>query len=237
MLCTVYRRPSTEQVMAVIQDLNGDVDELKKSQLADAQLRPIIKPFKEGKLPPSNSAPVLRRAFVQDGLLHVCHKFWESSSTSAKTLLVTPRDIKDVVLRQLHDQAGYLGKHRTVELVKERLYWPGYESDIENWVSECQQCQQGNPPHPLPQAPLGIIKATCPFEKLSWDIMDPLLITSRGRKYILVVWTFGNSKAVTACTIDTWTIKFLNNSTKDFVLRNTCSMNWFPCVLCPQGLK
>ena len=179
------RRPSTEQVLAVIQELNTDVDALKESQLADAQLRPVIKALQERKPLPSNSAPGLRQAFVQDGLL--CRKFRESSSTSATTQLVIPRDVKDVVLWQLHDQAGHLGIHRTVELVKERFYWPGYESDIENWVHECQQCQQRNPPQPLPQAPLDTIKAIRPFEKLSWDIMDPLPITSRRRKYILVM--------------------------------------------------
>ena len=60
------RKPSTEQVMAVIQELNTDADALKESQLAEAQLRPGIKALQEGKPPPSNSAPGLRRAFAQD---------------------------------------------------------------------------------------------------------------------------------------------------------------------------
>ena len=54
------RIPYTEQVIAVIQELNTDVDALKESQLADAQLRPIIKALQEGKLLPSNSTPGLR---------------------------------------------------------------------------------------------------------------------------------------------------------------------------------
>ena len=40
---------------------------------------------------------------------------------------------------------------------------------------------------PNPQAPLGTIKATRPFEKISWDIMGPLPTSSKGKKYILVV--------------------------------------------------
>ena len=95
--------------------------------------------------------------------------------------------MKDVVLLQLHDQAGHLGTRRTVELVKEWFSWPGYKLDIENWVRECQHCQQRNPRQPLPQAPLGTTQATRPFEKLFWDTMGPLPITSRGKKYILVV--------------------------------------------------
>ena len=48
-------------------------------------------------------------------------------------------------------------------------------------------CQKRNNPQPLPQAPLGTISASYPFEKISWDIMGPLPITERGNKYILVV--------------------------------------------------
>ena len=39
----VSRIPSTVKVMAVVQELNTDVNALKESQLADAQLRPVIK--------------------------------------------------------------------------------------------------------------------------------------------------------------------------------------------------
>ena len=74
-----------------------------------------------------------------------------------------------------------------MERVKERFYLPGYESDIEDWVRECQECQQQNPPLPHPQAPLVTIKDTYPFEKVSQDIMGPLPTTTNGKGYILVV--------------------------------------------------
>ena len=82
------RIPSTEHMMAAIQELNADVDALKESQLADEQLRPIIKALQEGKPPLSNSAPGLQWDFAQDGLLRC--KFRESSSSSATTQLVIP---------------------------------------------------------------------------------------------------------------------------------------------------
>ena len=91
------------------------------------------------------------------------------------------------ILQQLHDNSGHLGLKKTTEGVKQRFYWPGYELDIKKWVQECQQCQQRNIPQPKPQAPLGTIKATHLFEKISWDIMGPLPTSSKGKKYILVV--------------------------------------------------
>ena len=57
--------------------------------------------------------------------------------------------MEKIVLQQLHDHAGHLGVRRTTENVKERFYWPGYESDIEKWVHECHQCQKHKPPQVL----------------------------------------------------------------------------------------
>ena len=178
------RRPSTDEVVALIQDLNTDMDALKENQLSDVQLAPVVEALKGGRPPPTDSAPGLRRVFLQDGIL--CQKFRESSSAAANIQLVIPDNMKNIVLQQLHDYAGHLGVRGTTENVKERFYWPGYESDIEKWVRECQLCQKCKPPQPVPQAPLGTIKANHPFEK-TWDIMGPLPANSKGMKYILVV--------------------------------------------------
>ena len=72
--------------------------------------------------------------------------------------------MKDIVLQQLHNQGGHLGIFKTTENIKARFYWPGYEQDIQTWISSCQQCQRRSPPQPGPRAPLGIIKTNHPFE-------------------------------------------------------------------------
>ena len=53
--------------------------------------------------------------------------------------------------------------------------------------------------------PLGTIKATRPFEKISWDIIGSLPTSSKGKKYILVV-TDIFSKWVAFQTTDTETL-------------------------------
>ena len=87
----------------------------------------------------------------------------------------------------MYNCAGDLEIKKTLERVKERYYWPGYEGDTEKWVRECKECQQHNPSNTTPQAPLHIIKAASLFQKLSMDIVGPLPKTSQGHKYILVV--------------------------------------------------
>eukprot|EP00731_Ephydatia_muelleri_P024409 Em0016g680a len=80
-----------------------------------------------------------------------------------------------------------MGVKQTLERVRHRFYWPGYESDVERWVRECETCQKRNNPQTLPQAPLGSISASHPFQKITWDIMGPLPVIRKGNKYILVV--------------------------------------------------
>ena len=104
------------------------------------------------------------------------------------TQLVVPRSHVKIILQQLHNDSGHLSVHtcRTTEKVKERFYWPGYETDVERWVRECQQCQKRNYPQPQPCAPLGLIKGY-PFDVISWDIPCPLPTSTKGNTYILVV--------------------------------------------------
>ena len=179
------RRPPNESVVATVHQLEMDSDELRRAQLADGQLAPVMKALEELRPLPASSPPGLRKAIVQDGLL--CRTFQPSSSSTAKMQLVIPTYMKATILKQLHDNTGHLGLRKTTDRVKERFYWPGYEQDIEAWMRECQECQQRNTSQPKPQAPLGTIKANSPFETISWDIMGPLPTSSTGKKYILVV--------------------------------------------------
>ena len=100
---------------------------------------------------------------------------------------VIPTILVPEVLHQLHTNSGHLGLTRTLEKVKKRAYWPGYEDDNAKFVHECQHCQRRNQRQPQGRAPLGTITADAPFQKLAWDIMGPLPTTPHGSKYLLVV--------------------------------------------------
>ena len=82
---------------------------------------------------------------------------------------------------------GHLGIKKTLDVIKTRFYWPGYEGDVERWIKQCDECQKCNQLQRALQAPLETIQATYPFEKISWDIMGPLLVTPRGKQYMLIV--------------------------------------------------
>lgn len=106
-----------------------------------------------------------------DGLL--CQPFHGVGNATPHRQVLIPSNLRNVVLKQLHDQSAHLRMSKTTGKVKELFYWPGYEQDIEVHVQECEECQRCNPPQRLPIAPLGTIKAQRPFERVSWDLMDP----------------------------------------------------------------
>ncbi|KAL5494037.1 hypothetical protein EMCRGX_G015306 [Ephydatia muelleri] len=184
---TLSRIPSRDNTVAAIEELVSEdtLHTFLKAQEEDPALGKVIEALKNGTAVPSSTVPGLKKTFLQDGLL--CRKFRASCSDSVCTQLVVPKGHVKIILEKLHNESGHLGVQRTTEKVKERFYWPGYEMDIQNWVQECQQCQKRNPPQPHPLAPLGSIKCTYPFDVISWDIMGPLPLSTKGHKYILVI--------------------------------------------------
>ena len=158
------------------------LENIRSAQQGDEDLKAIIDELAKGRIPISTH-PGLKKSFLEDGIL--CRKI--SLNGVEHTQIAIPLNLKESVLKQLHDYAGHMGVRKTTTKVKERFYWPGYEQDIETYIRECEQCQRRNPPNPRPIAPLGTIKTTEPFEKISWDIMGPLPISEQGNRYIVVV--------------------------------------------------
>ena len=175
----------SNSVLGVFHQFSPPIANIKTAQQADKMLSPIISALNSDSPLPADVVPGLKHAVLEDGVL--CRRFCPSSSAQGHLQLVIPDTLKKSVLQQLHNQSGHLGVHKTLVKIKERFYWPGYETDVTNWVHECSECQKRNQPHMTPQAPLETITSNYSFEKLSWDIMGPLPPTANGNKYIVVV--------------------------------------------------
>ena len=160
-------------------DLN-DMESIKQAQAADAQLIELSKALKTSR-PPKGLERLYRTAVMKEGVLY--RKYRKTSKDEPILQLLVPTNMKLLVLRELHDQSGHLGITKTLDKVRSRFYWTGYEADIERHIQECVKCQQRKMPQPSCPAPLGTIEANYPFQKLSWDLMGP----SKQYRYILVV--------------------------------------------------
>ena len=180
------RIPSSEVVMPVIHhELGQNLTETHAAQVADPALVPIITALATNNPLPRQTALGLKHCYLENELLYC--KSYGTSNPGGYTQLILPSSLRQSALQHLHNNSGHLGLHKTMEKLKERFYWPGYENDVTKWISECQACQQQKAPQPTHPAPLGTIKASHLFEKISWDIMGPLPVTSQGNKYVLVI--------------------------------------------------
>lgn len=63
--------------------------------------------------------------------------------------LVLPAVLQSEVLTQLHQGHGHQGTERTLELVRQRCFWPGMSADVAQWVQQCELCQQAKGATPV----------------------------------------------------------------------------------------
>lgn len=114
------------------------------------------------------------RLQLENGVLY---RKWETEDGHGTRLqLVLPRSLVPDVLSALHDapSAGHLGVAKTVERVRERFYWYGLQSDVEDWCRQCEKCTKRKSPQTSARAPLVSSCPGYPFERIAIDIMGPL---------------------------------------------------------------
>lgn len=81
---------------------------------------------------------------------------------------------------------SHLGVDRTLDLTRERFYWPHMQRDIEYYIGHVCQCVKQKAPSLKTRAPLNPIVTTSPFELVTIDFLH--LEKSRGGyEYIFVV--------------------------------------------------
>jgi hypothetical protein len=93
------------------------------------------------------------------------------------------------LISSLHDSAvgGHSGIQATYQRIKQLYYWPGLKLAVENYVKQCQICQQAKS---LRTKPAGLLQPlpppTTPWHEITLDFIEGLL-NSDGANSILVV--------------------------------------------------
>ena len=100
--------------------------------------------------------------------------------------LVIPKVYQPLVFKELHQDMGHLGTERTLDLIRERFYWPQMHKDVEHFVTQVCECLKKKKPSKQTRAPLTPIQTTYPFELVSIDFLH-LEKCKHGYEYILVV--------------------------------------------------
>ena len=100
--------------------------------------------------------------------------------------VILPSRLKPLVYKELHVNMGHLGYERTLELIRERFYWPQINDEVKHFVGKICTCVQDKRPVRLPQAPQKSITSSAPLELAGLDFLH-LDTCARGFQYLLVI--------------------------------------------------
>ena len=120
--------------------------------------------------------------------------------------LVLPQRYHKKILQLLHNNLGHQGIYRTLDLLRERVYWPTMTQDASSWVEQCRRCQVAKGDYNIPKPKFGHLIAHNPLDLVCLDFtkVDPskggkeniLVMTDAFTKFSVVVTT-NNQQALT----------------------------------------
>ena len=106
---------------------------------------------------------------------------------------------------------GHFGVNKTIERLKQRFYWPRCQTDVKNWIKECDVCSSRKGLRNKQKYPLQLYTVGAHMERIAIDIMGPLPVSKNGNKYLLVtmdyfskwpeVYPLPNQEARTVATV------------------------------------
>jgi transposase InsO family protein len=185
----------SSQVMdtdGMLDDTAAAVSDWRSAQRRDPVIGPLL-PFvmnsvqpPPSKLPPGRESSQLIREF--DRLKFRRGVLYRVTETDDKEhwQLVLPRDYRAQALRGLHDDIGHLGRDKTLDLVRQRFYWPRMASDVEEKIRHCDRCIRRGKNTVKDRAPLISIKTSQPMELVCMDFLT-LESSKGGYEHILVI--------------------------------------------------
>uniref|UniRef100_A0A672FVG2 Gypsy retrotransposon integrase-like protein 1 n=1 Tax=Salarias fasciatus TaxID=181472 RepID=A0A672FVG2_SALFA len=164
--------------------------DLKRAQANDEAIGPAIQAIKNGCWPEDGniSSELLRlkretgKMSLKDGLLY---RYSKRSSGEEVSQLVLPREFREMVMQAMHDDLGHLGQERTLDLLRDRFFWPKMSFDVEEYIRNCGECVSHKTPVKR-SAPLHQIVSQGPMDLVCMDFlsMEP---DSKGISNVLVV--------------------------------------------------
>ncbi|KAL7878188.1 hypothetical protein SRHO_G00048310 [Serrasalmus rhombeus] len=166
-------------------------EDLQKAQEADAAISRVKRAVKAGHWlqTTQDNLPELalfqhefRKLVLKKGLLYRTTHRKEGQESFQ---LVLPGLYRTKVLQALHDDFGHLGVERTLELVRDRFYWPKMAADIASYIKNCGRCA-AQKTLPRRTAPLGQLTSKGPLDLVCIDFLS-IEPDSQGITNVLII--------------------------------------------------
>ena len=121
--------------------------------------------------------------------------------------LCLPKKYRKEALEGCHDNVGHFGIDRTLDLLRDRFYWPHLMEEAQEYVSSCRRCQMAKGKQQL--APLQPYHADAPMELVHMDYLtiehgrtgndvNILIITDHYSRFAQAVKTSNQTSYTTA---------------------------------------
>ena len=181
--------------------------EMAEFQRQDNQIAPIFTHVEQDQKPSKKVTYQIRsklarklalqwdRLILKQGVLHRLYIFNEMEYHQ----LVLPQRYHRKVLTALHDHMGHQGIDRTLDLLRERVYWPSMAKDAQNWVTNCRRCQIARGDYNQPKPKIGHLEAHNPLDLVCLDFtkIDP---SKTGKENVLVITDAFTKFSLAVCT-------------------------------------
>ena len=181
--------------------------EMAEYQHQDNQISPILEYVKKDQKPPKKFVYQIKsklsrklalqwdRLILKQGVLHWLYIFNEIEYHQ----LILPQCFHRKILISLHDHMGHQGMDRTINLLKERVYWPSMVKDAQNWVTGCHLCQVARGDYNQPKPRIGHLEANNPLDLVCLDFtkIDP---SKTGKENVLVITDAFSKFSLAFCT-------------------------------------
>ena len=180
-----------------------------KSMIHSRQLNPIIEYLDSNTSPTCDKEArhVLLESqhyILENGVLYhnlYCPRGKGHRADRLIKQLVVPRVLRNDVLLPYHDPlvGGHQGMEQTYQSIWQKYFWPRMFSDIENYVTSCEICQQvkriyiscNASAFPLPACRWHFQQITLRFSRpLEKDIRRSPVYFACNRFFLKVVWSF-----------------------------------------------
>ena len=167
-----------------------NIDDLKKGQQSEhwiVRVKNIVKenavltPAEKKKEPPD-----VQRLLSEQSKLSVNDNDLLYRKSKDYHQIILPCRYKEAVYKELHMNMIHLGADRTLQLIRERFYWPGMEEEVRYFISNLCTCAGQKKPPIQGQAPLLPIITSSPLEVVGVDFLH-LEKSSGGFEYMLLL--------------------------------------------------
>lgn len=168
--------------------------EIRAAQKEDPAIGPVLhfktrnqKPSRDERMEVGPSGGLLlkewRRLVVRNGVLYRqvrdCHR-------GQVEQLILPERLRAAVKTALHDDSGHLGFERTLQMIRERFYWPRMFQEVKAWCEQCERCCLRKTPTANVRAPLVSIHTSAPMDLVCVDFLT-LEKSKGGQENVLIV--------------------------------------------------